>query len=200
MPLNAGQQRKKTTCETLQLDIRHLQSERALLADYPRRITWNRYSSSEVSAKMLSHKNQHLQLYQSEASNGASGIVEQFIQLSWTPCNYGNQRPWFRCPVTTCDKLAAILYLDTRSGVFLCRRCCNLAYESQRECEQVRLYSKRSHYARKLGRPRTSPHLPHPKPRYMHQRTWDRLTYLCNAYQLKALCIGLPEGWLANRQ
>jgi hypothetical protein len=198
MPLNAGQQRKKTTCETLQLDVRHLQSERALSADCARRITWSGRGKTTESVRVQCHESQYLRLYQSEASNGASRVVDQKIHLAWTSCHYGKQRPWFCCPTSTCDKRAAILYLETESGLFLCRGCCNLVYETQRESKQDRLYRKRTQYARKLGRPRTSPHLPHPKPRYMHQRTWDRLTYLLNAYQLKALCVGLPEGWLAE--
>ena len=200
MPQNAGQQRKQTTCETRCLDIRDLKRERVLSATYPMRISWSERGKTTVSVNLQCHENQHLRLCQVEVSNGESGISEQRIPIAWTPCNYGNQRPWFCCPAATCGKRAAILYLDAESELFLCRHCCNLAYETQRETEQERLYRKRTKYARKLGRLRTSPHIPHFKPRYMHQKTWDRLTYLCNAYQFKALCIGLPEGWLADRK
>lgn len=199
MSYKTAKQRKKTTYETRDLDISFLKRERVLSTPYTMRIRWNAHSASEAIVNVICHENQFLRLFPNEASNNPSWVADQFILLSWTTCHYGKQRPWFCCPAATCDKRAAILYLDAGSGLFLCRRCCNLAYETQRESEQDRLYRKRTKYARKLGRLRTSPHIPHFKLRYMHQRTYDRLTYLLNAYQFKALCIGVPEAWFRDR-
>jgi len=50
------------------------------------------------------------------------------LRLTWTPCNYGSDRPWFVCP--GCDRRAAILY--GTANPLLCRTCRGLAYPSQR--------------------------------------------------------------------
>jgi len=60
------------------------------------------------------------------------------VPLSWTPCNYGGNRPWFSCP--SCGRRVAKLYLASR--YFLCRHCNNLSYSSQREDKQMREFSR----------------------------------------------------------
>jgi hypothetical protein len=55
--------------------------------------------------------------------------VEYPVLLTWTPCHYGAKRVWFLCPGKGCGRRVAILY----SGkIFVCRRCKQLAYPSQR--------------------------------------------------------------------
>ena len=56
--------------------------------------------------------------------------IQERIGLSYTPCNYGGQRPWFACPTPGCGRRVAILYLD--GLYFLCRSCLALTYASQR--------------------------------------------------------------------
>jgi hypothetical protein len=34
--------------------------------------------------------------------------IKQTVWLTWTPCHYGGQRPWWRCP--GCDRRVAVLY------------------------------------------------------------------------------------------
>src|SRR5688500_4895697 len=43
------------------------------------------------------------------------------IDLRWSRCNFGGQRPWFRCPAEPCGGRVAILYLV--GGIIACRRC-----------------------------------------------------------------------------
>jgi hypothetical protein len=50
------------------------------------------------------------------------------VRLEWTPCNYGGQRPWFLSPVRGCSRRVAVLY---GGGIFACRRCHGLNYQSQ---------------------------------------------------------------------
>jgi hypothetical protein len=45
--------------------------------------------------------------------------IRQVITLDWTPCHYGGQRPWFRCP--GCQRRMAVLCGCDR--FFLCRHC-----------------------------------------------------------------------------
>jgi hypothetical protein len=56
--------------------------------------------------------------------------IQLRVGLTFTPCNYGRQRPWFLCPMPGCGQRAAILYLD---GLYFgCRGCHSLKYMSQR--------------------------------------------------------------------
>lgn len=52
------------------------------------------------------------------------------VQLDWTDCHFGRRRPWFVCPARGCRRRVAILYCG---GIFACRHCYRLAYQSQRE-------------------------------------------------------------------
>ena len=51
----------------------------------------------------------------------------QHIPVELTPCNYGGNRRWFRCPV--CQRRCESLFL--RSHRFACRLCQKVAYSSQ---------------------------------------------------------------------
>lgn len=51
------------------------------------------------------------------------------IALEWTSCNFGSERPWWKCPV--CDRRSGILY-TSGSDRWACRRCHGLNYTSQR--------------------------------------------------------------------
>jgi len=64
--------------------------------------------------------------------NETPGLIEPII-LVWTPCHYGGRRPWFRCPgiIRPCARRVGILYAT--GAYFLCRHCCSLVYQSQRE-------------------------------------------------------------------
>lgn len=51
------------------------------------------------------------------------------IAIEKLPCNYGGYRYYFKCPL--CTKRMRFLYFAENS-IFLCRKCLNLSYESQR--------------------------------------------------------------------
>ena len=61
--------------------------------------------------------------------------VNQSVCITWTRCNYGGRRPWFRC--ANCTRRVAVLYLSG-SPLFACRRCYGLAYASQQETPRDR--------------------------------------------------------------
>lgn len=56
-------------------------------------------------------------------------VIQQYIRVTSTPCNYGKHRYWFLCPNHGCDKRVAKLYLA--NGVFHCRHCHQLNYQIQ---------------------------------------------------------------------
>lgn len=51
------------------------------------------------------------------------------VAMEATPCHYGGQRWWFRCPVAGCGRRCAVLY--KRGRYFSCRRCTGCWYDSQ---------------------------------------------------------------------
>ena len=67
-------------------------------------------------------------------------IVEQPVKISWTPCNYGGERPWFHCPV--CSRRVAILYPVHPYRGLQCRVCAGLLYESQRLARVSRIHRR----------------------------------------------------------
>jgi hypothetical protein len=116
-------------------------------------------------------------IYRVREGGGEWLDVEEPIALTWTPCRYGGQRPWFICPGVVngrmCSRRVAIL--DGAGRYFLCRHCYDLTYESQREDLPKRLISKAQKIRQRLGGS-ASLIKPFPsKPKGMHCRTYSRL-------------------------
>ena len=55
--------------------------------------------------------------------------VRYSVPIEYTECNFGGERPWFRCPV--CDDRVAKLYKTPRRDEYACRECGDLLYKSQ---------------------------------------------------------------------
>ena len=99
--------------------------------------------------------------------NGES--VCESVGLYWTPCNYGGERPWFRCP--KCSRRCAVLYGGPR---FWCRSCHALDYRSQRENGEM-ASARRIKRALKRLKMDTSGSLgTPPRPKGMWHRTYDQ--------------------------
>jgi hypothetical protein len=99
--------------------------------------------------------------------------IAQGIQLTWMPCRLGGRRPWFVCPVTSCARRCAKLYLGR--GFFACRECHGLAYASQREPVRLRgLHKARKIRASLGGGANVFEAFPE-RPKGMHQATYRRL-------------------------
>ncbi len=92
------------------------------------------------------------------------------VSITWTPCHYGGARAWFICPAPGCGRRVAILYRGS-----LCRRCYQLAYNSQRRTPIDRATTKAQKIRMRLG---GSANLAGPfprKPKRMHWSTYERL-------------------------
>ncbi len=92
--------------------------------------------------------------------------LESVAHLEWTPCNFGGERPWFVCPGEGCARRVAILYGSEQP---LCRRCRDLAYESQREDGIARA-------KRRVEKIRSRLPLSGVRPKGMHNATFQKLT------------------------
>src|SRR5580700_6092489 len=63
-------------------------------------------------------------------------ILKQDVGISWSRCNFGGRRFWFRCPRTGCGRITAVLYLIQGSQEFGCRVCLGLSYRSCRDSDK----------------------------------------------------------------
>jgi hypothetical protein len=91
------------------------------------------------------------------------GGAQQRIPVTWSRCNFGGLRPWFRCP--RCDRRVGKLY---NSGASLaCRQCRHLII-SRSYLQALKLRSRLNDIA-KIGGP------PPDRPRGMHRQTYYRL-------------------------
>lgn len=102
------------------------------------------------------------------------------IHVEKNPCNYGGFRYFFKCPL--CHKRMRFLYFAEQS-VFLCRKCLNLGYDSQRLRPSSRL-GQQSKKIQKLIKDRGGD--VGKKPPRMHHSTWDALIDKQVEYEIKA--------------
>jgi hypothetical protein len=162
-----------TTSGYLFLDVRYLQRNGYLHPGSSSSQRWSCRGEPSGSINMTAWDG-HVTLSYSTRDRGIEKWEhkEYSVSLEWTPCNYGGERAWFRCPTSKCGRRVAILY---GGAVFACRRCHNLAYDSQSEARHGRMLTKTQAIRVKLGgSPGLADDFP-PKPKGMHWRTYHRL-------------------------
>jgi len=133
-------QKKRVVEDCLDIDIRYL-ARMGLLSSRTMKtflLTWlhNGLETDQVKVSALSEK---ITLHYQQFLQGENAYREQHVTIVYTPCHYGRQRPWFRCP--NCISRCAIIYLGNQG--FHCRKCYQLPYRSQQICKLDRLISKR---------------------------------------------------------
>jgi len=96
--------------------------------------------------------------------------VESEIRLEYTPCNYGGERVWMRCP--HCWRRCANVYIAGKYPA--CRKCYNLAYHSEAETDVDRSMRRARTAQEKLGYDGGCLDEWISKPKGMHWRTYER--------------------------
>lgn len=101
--------------------------------------------------------------------------VEQRVGLSSVPAAFSGSRSYFLCPGADCGRRVSVLYF--RRGLFCCRHCHGLAYESQREDARRRARRRADRLRARLGwtQQRALALRTVVKPRGMWRRTFKRL-------------------------
>ena len=92
------------------------------------------------------------------------------IRLDKTPCNYGNYRHWWLCPL--CSKRVAVLYC---AGAYVCRHCLNAPYGSQLQQPIDRLFSRANAIRQRLKWQSGIAYGNQGRPKGMHFTTYYRL-------------------------
>jgi hypothetical protein len=189
---------KKTIVEECRsLDLRRLHREELLKPGSLFSWSWSRggreIASTGVIVEGHDGPERVVLLFRHRRGLGAEWEdVREPVELDWTPCNFGGERPWFICPGAGCGQRVAVLYGPGR--YFLCRHCNDLAYQSQRDTKMHRALYRAQDIRRQLG---GSANMMEPfpeKPKGMHWRTYERMWWAHHEAEMEQL-IGMRE-WL----
>lgn len=182
---------KPKTGHALRLDVRWLARkglfEPGTLAWMPMHWTCNGKPSGDITVRYDARRPHELILdYRSRAAGATDWTaVHEAIPLEWTPCHYGGERVWCRCP--GCGSRRAVLY--SVHGRFRCVPCNRLAYSATRE-DRLELLNRRGEkITDRLGGESEwvlNWLIPPDKPKGMHWRTYDRLRREWEAVQAGA--------------
>jgi hypothetical protein len=184
----------RPTCEScIWIDVRHWRRVGRLQAGQYFSWSWTR--RGEPSGNVRTEPGAVVLIYRSRGRGETEWkSVEQRVPITWTPCHLGGHRPWFICSVYSrgryCGRRVALLYAP--GELFACRRCYDLAYESQHEAVHNRGLGKAQKIRMRLGgSPSMLAHFPD-KPRGMHWRTYTRLRHAHNVAYGKSI-MGLTK-------
>lgn len=179
-----------TTSQMPRLDVRWLQ--RAGLLE-PGRLSQRRGSPAAGSAASLQVRAEDQRLilaYRTPLTDEVPHTLTYAVAIEWTPCHYGGQRAWLRCPVPGCGRRVALLY---GGPLFACRHCHDLTYASQREDTAARAARRAARLRQRLGWPAGMVNGEGGKPVGMHGRTFQRLR------AGHAACVGAAVAGMLDR-
>ena len=160
---------RDTTSSYLRLDIRDLERKGFLRPNGWVVLRWSRGEEVVGSIRISAEFDRVFLSYRHQRYGGDWENREHSVFLDRTRCNYGGERVWFLCPGRDCSRRVAVLY---GGSIFACRRCYQLAYDSQREAPHSRALGRAQAIRVKLG---GSPVGDFPdKPKGMHWPTYWR--------------------------
>jgi len=153
------------------VDIRWLKRKGWLYDGCDGSLTWNCRGEETGSIRYLVSSDTIKLIYRHRENGGEWEPVETGIRLEYTPCNYGGERVWMRCP--HCNRRCAIVYLAGKYPA--CRKCYNLAYYSEGETYLDRAMRQARKAQKKLGYDDGDLSACLPKPKGMHWKTYYKL-------------------------
>lgn len=179
-----GKLKKATTEQLVSLDIREWKREGRLFAGARLGLQWTERNRGQIQLHISFHETCVHMVWTNTAptSDRAPVPFQQTAFIDWTPCNFGGERPWLLCPMRGCGARVAILYF---AGAFACRKCCDLAYESQRLPSVIRASSRTDRVRAKLGWKPGFLNGVEWKPKGMHWKTFGRLIRI---YEEEVVC------------
>ena len=187
---------KRTTSGLIALDVNYLNRSGNLNQMCWSHINWSRGGQAMLSIRTHIEEAFLLLNYEWHSSHDKLETVTEHVLLSYTPCNYGGQRPWFICPGVIngvpCQRRVAKLYMAGK--YFLCRRCYNLVYQSQRESKPDRLLRKSQNIRMRLGGTGSIMESFPFKPKGMHWSTYERLR--CEEEDAEGHYLRKLDAWL----
>jgi hypothetical protein len=164
------ERKKNTTDDYRRIDVRRWQRDGLLLPFHYFQWCWTRDGERVASIGVRVQAESVTLIYTHSRWDSEPRALEYAVDLERTPCNYGGERVWFRCPARNCGRRVAILYC---AGYFVCRHYLQLAYETQREQPPDRALHKAQAIHEKLGGTGIIDD-PVFKPKGMHWQTYSR--------------------------
>lgn len=158
-----------TTTDALCLDVNRLNRAGVLRPGASGTSSWTRGDEPIGNINITASENCVTLIYRSRVGGEDWTSHNEHVHISWQPCRFGGQRPFFRCP--GCSRRVLYLYGLRR---YLCRHCHQLSYPSQRERDNDRAQRKANRIRERLGGEGGWQNIP-PRPKGMHRRTYDRL-------------------------
>lgn len=164
--------KKDTTDATTAVDVRYFHKQGLLYQGASGSLSWSCNGHSTGSIGFRIADNLLILSYRHRRHRDAEWEpVEQRIAIDHTPCQFGDFRPWWRCP--RCGQRVAVLY--GAGKYYRCRTCHGLTYASQQESYGNRQARKAQKFREQLGGS-ASLFDPLPaRPKGMHRRTYHRL-------------------------
>jgi len=162
-----------TTDDYRRLDVRRWQRDGFLKPNHSFSWQWTRHGETVASIQVRTEAERVILTYRHRSGSSDWKDESYPVRLDWTPCNFGGERAWFRCPASGCGRRVAILY---SGNIFACRHCYQLAYSSQRETIDNRATRRADKIRERLGWEPGILNGSGLKPKGMHWRTFERLT------------------------
>jgi len=163
---------KNTTSDYRRIDVRRWQRDELLAPGSFFTWSWSRDGEQTASIGVVVYSDYVLLTYTYSQYESEPVQLNCAVNLERTPCNYGGVRVWFCCPARGCGRRVAILY---GRGLFACRHCLTLGYDSQRQTPHSRALCRAQGVLMKLGGSGSMVEpFPH-KPKRMHWRTYHEL-------------------------
>ena len=166
--------KKTTTDECQTIDVRYLHRNGLLQPGHSFSLRWSRAGRQTGSIGGVAYDARVTFFYRHRRGPGDEWEdVKETVELDWTACNFGGERPWFLCPGADCGRRVALLYGPGR--YFLCRDCYDLRYETQREDKMHRALRRAQKIRERLGGSANMMELFPERPKGMHYDTYMKL-------------------------
>ena len=181
---------KSTTGDMWALDIRRIQRAGRLKPGQSFNWQWTRNGERVANINIRTDTDRVTLTYQARDRGGEWQAMNYPVRVTWTPCNYGGQRPWWICPAAGCGRRVAILY---GGKVYACRHCYRLAYPTQRQQSHDRACSMADRLRDRLGWEAGILNGNGGKPKGMHWQTFERLQARHDAFVNQSLAGAMAK-------
>jgi len=112
----------------LRLDIRRLHQEGVLARCGAASWQWTHNDQPYANLRIRPEADRVMLSYRHSSGGNDWQSKEYPVFLVQSHCHFGGARTWFLCPARGCGRRVAVLY---GGGIFACRHCHQLAYDSQ---------------------------------------------------------------------
>jgi hypothetical protein len=164
---------KNTTSDYQPIDVRRWQRAGLLLPNQAFNWQWTFNNKTFASISVRTEPGHIILTYRQRGNDNKWKDESYPVYLDWTKCHLGGQRPWFLCPAKGCGRRVAVLY---GGSIFACRKCHQLAYQSQREADNDRGTRRADKIREKLNwEPGILSGKGWKKPKGMHWKTFEKL-------------------------